>query len=1390
MCPPTTRTKDTSIEELLRTPATSPRHAIELAQELNAKVGHENYGCLSFTHGFAPQLTPPPRLPGEFAQWDELGRRLPELWSTGQLQRYIDEDFPELDATKLPQEHALRAAHILGITIHAYWHVGGLRAPDGGEELVPKNLQRPWYHIVTELLNREHPFMGFYEMLMAAFNYPDPESAVFPKSLPEHKVSWTDKQKDAYGMYEYDPSKVLVETLTQVVSLSGVMTEKAFFCSFAEMNCRGAPMVTHIVDAQEATIELVDMGFLEGKSLKGTEPHTRLCNALDGIRQEMSTFTDAFGKIHGMRASDTYVDPTVWAEAIAPVDKPFPGVKVGPSGAGMPLSIILDAFFQRSEHGNFIGKEVKRQLSLYPPHWNRFIHAVRAHTAVGPIISAGNDNELKGYFYGAFHSFVGDDGFLGVHRLKMYGYMEFTKKLARGKKKGYAGLLKERIWTMIAKFMHDAMLERSNVPLDARSSMCQVAEFLPTAEKETEVAHHVRINVKGTGIQTSPGDRMGVLYESDVSIVKEALMAFANYDKSSIDDLEKVLISVNDEWRTILRSRPEYHSSLGIKYDDTDIVPHEIPLLKFLQYGRLRPATHDMVRIAYAATLSPMLLKFLETHRESLLQGPDLIHLICRSHANASKMLLRSDKDDEKSTSELFAENCEKLFKYADLHNDGYVSRKSMVRIGRAVGTNDSAQDDTIALFNKYDTDKTGKLHYDQFKKMVMDKALQKGGSGSLVDLFQVPSLCEIFPPIDFRIYSIASSDKKEPGEVHLCVEKVRYTQKDPTSLISPIFSDMEPDHTRFGASSNFMKKSTTTDNEDKNVVVKHQRQPMFQLPPAESNTPVIMFAAGSGVAPFRSFWQEVAIRHQEAEESGLPKPPKTTLIMQSRARDAVPFKDELAEMVGKGVIDLHMWLSREDYVADFSSGKPNWVPGKRGYVHKEILEGGALRDMLEFELSDDGKAVVYMCSGAGFATNIMNSISDIIGEHGIEMVMSHQRLKLEVFTSSKYDPNLPKIPYSDFITTNKFRKQDENTRLEMVIDGLMYDVKDFATRHPGGAELIYLYCGMDASVPWRSVGHDTASEVLSQLEMYKIGRLITASENVHLACSTASIPLRLPQITDTEGPEIVIPESKMTNVRRYFTDAWNAVGLLLVESENIMLLGYMQFWDFGARLTSAEPDSSEEHLCTWEGETSSKKKRSILMGQMFTATHRKLWNELFPSIFGPEFGIALSALSPEGLPTDMANFRVSDDHTWCAAFVDLLEEHITDFVNSDEAKTYARVPPAMHAFFDHVRELDEKILIDLKTSFAKIMKCFENYGSVDRDNEDSQLEVDHLLEVVKSAVAEMTQHISIYCQTMKGLALKHFVEKQANAAFDRLKNDPDEGGFCRLFPLPEKKDA
>jgi len=88
------------------------------------------------------------------------------------------------------------------------------------------------------------------------------------------------------------------------------------------------------------------------------------------------------------------------------------------------------------------------------------------------------------------------------------------------------------------------------------------------------------------------------------------------------------------------------------------------------------------------------------------------------------------------------------------------------------------------------------------------------------------------------RLYSIASSPKAHPGEVHLCVGIVRYDShgRNRGGICSTYLSDRLSTHSRPG------------------VFVHHN--PAFRLP-ADGNVSVIMVGPGTGIAPFRAFLEE-----------------------------------------------------------------------------------------------------------------------------------------------------------------------------------------------------------------------------------------------------------------------------------------------------------------------------------------------------------------------------------------------------------------------------------------------------------------------------------------------------------------------------------------------------
>jgi len=99
-------------------------------------------------------------------------------------------------------------------------------------------------------------------------------------------------------------------------------------------------------------------------------------------------------------------------------------------------------------------------------------------------------------------------------------------------------------------------------------------------------------------------------------------------------------------------------------------------------------------------------------------------------------------------------------------------------------------------------------------------------------------SLLRKLPP---RLYSIASSLKAHPGEVHLTVAAVRYETHG---------------RTRKGVASTFIA-DVLGDKLDKCHVYTHTNK-NFKLP-RSGDTPIIMVGPGTGVAPFRSFVEERA---------------------------------------------------------------------------------------------------------------------------------------------------------------------------------------------------------------------------------------------------------------------------------------------------------------------------------------------------------------------------------------------------------------------------------------------------------------------------------------------------------------------------------------------------
>jgi sulfite reductase (NADPH) flavoprotein alpha-component len=188
------------------------------------------------------------------------------------------------------------------------------------------------------------------------------------------------------------------------------------------------------------------------------------------------------------------------------------------------------------------------------------------------------------------------------------------------------------------------------------------------------------------------------------------------------------------------------------------------------------------------------------------------------------------------------------------------------------------------------------------------------------------------------RLYSIASSPKAHPGEVHLTVSAVRY----------------EHEHRlRKGVSSTFLAERADTVT----VPVFVQQSAHFR-PPHHGNTPMIMVGPGTGIAPFRGFLHERRARGDKG---------RNWLFFgdQYSATDFY-YREELEEMQKEGLLThLDLAFSRDQ--------------AEKIYVQDRMRENGE-----ELWAWLEEGAHFYVCGDASkMAKDVDATLKSIIAKHG-----------------------------------------------------------------------------------------------------------------------------------------------------------------------------------------------------------------------------------------------------------------------------------------------------------------------------------------------------------------------------------------------------------------------
>ncbi|XP_023692108.2 nitric oxide synthase 2b, inducible [Paramormyrops kingsleyae] len=201
-------------------------------------------------------------------------------------------------------------------------------------------------------------------------------------------------------------------------------------------------------------------------------------------------------------------------------------------------------------------------------------------------------------------------------------------------------------------------------------------------------------------------------------------------------------------------------------------------------------------------------------------------------------------------------------------------------------------------------------------------------------------------PPLKPRLYSISSSPELNPREIHLTVTVVNYHTQD----------GQGPMH--HGVSSTWLN----TIKEGDMVPCFIRSSSDFHLP-VEPSSPAILVGTGSGIAPFRGFWQQ---RLYDTQTKGVRGAPMTLVFgCQSSDKDHI-YKEETQQMMKNGVLnDVFPAYSRE-------SGHPKMYVQD---VLRERLEREVVR-VLHWE-----QGHLYICGNGRMVQDVTNTVQDILAK-------------------------------------------------------------------------------------------------------------------------------------------------------------------------------------------------------------------------------------------------------------------------------------------------------------------------------------------------------------------------------------------------------------------------
>jgi sulfite reductase alpha subunit-like flavoprotein/cytochrome b involved in lipid metabolism len=377
-----------------------------------------------------------------------------------------------------------------------------------------------------------------------------------------------------------------------------------------------------------------------------------------------------------------------------------------------------------------------------------------------------------------------------------------------------------------------------------------------------------------------------------------------------------------------------------------------------------------------------------------------------------------------------------------------------------------------------------------------------------LNNLDWLPKLLSLEVP---RTYSISNSSiELLPSMIDLTVSRTE-TARD------SIFAKVQPILPLYGVSSGFLNPAPHMPDylsdtaSESSVLIGVSRPIQFQLP-SSTTVPVAMFAGGSGIAPFRGFWQKRIT-------SGIGR---NILFLGVQSREKFVHEAEVRSLVQSGSLELHAAFSRDRRGLIYDTAMRELIEQdmEPRYIDTAIVDQGRLvselvsrflyehilRQLLNSSLQVMSKSQgglgghLYICGSVSVYETVMSGFRKAIYKYQasthamvdslLATAFAERRFMLDIFMSPRSIPaGTPTVPISKLAQHTGHRK---NFRMWVGVHGGVYDVTDFLPMHPGGTLIVAASAGLDATKTFHELAHDTNPEVSSLLSKYFIGYLGT----------------------------------------------------------------------------------------------------------------------------------------------------------------------------------------------------------------------------------------------------------------------------------------------------------